>query len=129
MKNLKKIVHKLVEISFKDDSVVESQVIKSIKVLKSLPRSQAIEAITEYLKQLKLQQRQHTLYLETVIPLSSTQINKIKKIVEKKTKITKIVTQINPEILGGFKLRVGDEVWDESIIGKVTQVKETITNG
>lgn len=129
MKNLKKIIHKLIEISFKKDRVVESQVIKSIKVLKSLPRSQAIEAITEYLKQLKLNIRQHTLYLETVVPLSSTQINKIKKIVEKKTRITKIISQINPEILGGFKLKVGDEVWDESILGKVTQVKEAITNG
>lgn len=128
-KQLQKTIKKLIEASFQDERLVESQVTKSIKVLKSLPRSQAIEALTEYLKQLKLKQRQHTLYLETVVPLSSAQINKIKKIVEKKIKITKIVTQINPEILGGFKLRVGDEVWDESIIGKVTQIREAITNG
>lgn len=128
-KNIKKIVQKLVEVSFKDGKMVESQVTMSIKALKSLPRSQAIEALTEYLKQLKHKQRQHTLYLETVVPLSFTQINKIKKIVEKKTRITKVIAQINPDILGGFKLRVGDEVWDESIVGKVMQIKEAITNG
>lgn len=129
MKNLKKIIKKLIEASFKDDKIVEVQVTKSIKALKSLPRAQAIEALTDYLKQLKLKERQHTLYLETVVPLSFVQINKIKKIIEKKTKITKVITQINPQILGGFKLRIGDEIWDESITGKIIQVKEAITNG
>ena len=49
-----------------------------------------------------------------------------KGIVEKKVKITKVLVSINADILGGFKLRVGDEIWDESILGKIQQVKEAI---
>ena len=127
MKNLKKIIKKLVEVSFRDGKIVEFQVIKSIKILKSLPKAQVIDALTAYLRQLKLRQRQYTLYLETVIPVSSAQIEKIKKIAEKK--ITKVVTRINPEILGGFKLKLGDDVWDGSVNGKLSQVKEAIANG
>lgn len=126
-KQLQKTINKLVDVSFKDDELVESQVVKAIKALKSLPTAPAINALTEYLKQLKFNQRQHTLYLETVVPLSFVQVNKIKQLIDKE--ITKVVTQINPEILGGFKLRLGDEVWDGSILGKLNQVKEAIISG
>ena len=125
-KHLQKLINKLVEASFKDGKIIESQITKSIKALKSLPSYLAIEALSEYLKGLKRVERQHTMYIETVIPLSSVQLKKIKKIVEKKVKVTKVVTSINPDILGGFKLKVGDEVWDETLRGKIMQVKEAI---
>lgn len=128
-KHLQKLINKLVAVSFKDGKMMESQVTKSIKMLKLLPKYQAIETLTEYLKQLKRFERQHTIYIETVMPLGPTQIKKIKKIVEKKVKVTKIVTQINPSILGGFILKVGDEVWDQSILDKINQVKEAIISG
>ena len=66
------------------------------------------------------------MYIETVVPLSPAQVKRMKKIVEKKKKIAKVLVSINPEILGGFKLKIGDEIWDESISGKINQVKEVI---
>lgn len=126
-RELQKTVSKLVDLSFKDGKMVEAQVSKSIKVLKSLPRSEAIQALSEYLKNLKRREREHTMYIETIMPLSPAQIKKMKKIVEKKVKITKVLVNINKEILGGFKLRIGDEIWDESISGKINQVKEAIS--
>lgn len=126
---LQKTITKLVEVSFKDGKMIENQVIKAVKVLKSLPKYEAIQALSEYLKGIKRKERQYTMYIETVIPLSSAQISKAKKIVEKKHKITKVVTALNPEILGGFKLKVGDEIWDESLLGKINQVKEVIASG
>lgn len=128
-KLLQKTITKLVEASFKDGKLVESQVVKSIKTLKALPRYAAILALSEYLKGIKREERKHTMYIETTTPLSPIQIKKAKKIVEKKVKITKVITSINPEILGGFKLRIGDEIWDESLMGKIMQVKEAIISG
>lgn len=125
-KELLKMVKKLIDLSFYDGKIVEGKVIRAIKLLKSFPRSQSIFALSEYLKGLKRKEREHTMYIESTIPLSSTQINKIKKIVEKKVKITKILLNLNTEILGGFKLKVGDEIWDESVMGKIKQVKEAI---
>ncbi len=125
-KQLQKTVNKLVDLSFKEGRILETQVTKSIKILKSLPKSEAIQALSEYLKSLKRKEREHTLYIETTIALSPIQVNRMKKIIEKKVKITKVSVNINPEILGGFKLRIGDEIWDESVAGKIQQVKETI---
>ena len=125
-KLLQKTIKRLVGISFKDGKIVESQVIKAIKLLKSQSTPQAILSLVQYLKELKRIERKHTMYLETTIPLSTDQLKKAKKIVERSTRITKVITNINPQILGGFKLRVGDEVWDESLLSKINQVKEAI---
>lgn len=126
-KELQKTVARLVNISFKDGRMLEPQVIKSIKALKSLPRYEAIHALSEYLKGIRRKEREHTLYIETTVSLSPAQIKKAKKLAEKKTEITKVLMSINPEILGGFRLRIGDEIWDESILGKINQVKEVIS--
>lgn len=128
-KQLQKIVKKLAGLSFKEGKLIENQTVKSIKVLKSLPKSQAIAALEEYLNSIKRIERQFTMIVETSIPLPSVTIKKMKRIVEKKNKITKVVVNINPEILGGFKLKIGDEIYDESILGKINQVKEVISSG
>lgn len=125
-KELEKLVRQLVGRSFLDDKLIEREVIKSIKVLKSLPSSQAIFAMSEYLKGIKRREREHTMYIETAIPLSPAQVKKAKEIAGKMINITKILVSINSEILGGFKLRIGDEIWDESLSGKIKQVKEAI---
>lgn len=123
---MQKTITKLVEVSFKEGKLLEAQVTKSIKLLKVLPKYEAIWALTEYLKQLKRKERQHTMYIETVMPLSEQQIKKAKRIIEKKVKITKVKISVNPEILGGFKLKVGDDIWDESLLGKLNQVKDAL---
>lgn len=128
-KLLQKTINTLVDVSFRDGKIVENQVIKSIKALKTLPKYEAIRALSGYLRGVKRMQRQHTLYVETVIPPSPVQLKKIKRIVEKRVKITTTKVFINPEILGGFRLRVGDEIWDQSILGKLNQVKEAIASG
>lgn len=128
-KLLLKTINKLVNSSFKDGKMIESKVTKAIKALKTLPTADSIWALSEYLKGLKREERKHTMFLETAIKLSPTQINRAKKIIGKKVKITKVKVNINPEILGGFRLRVGDVVWDESLIGKLDQVREEITHG
>ena len=128
-KQLKKIVEKLAEGSFSDGRMLEGKVVRAIKLLKALGRTEAILALSDYLALLKRIERKHTMYIETAIALSPLQINKAKKIISKKIKITKVKISINPEILGGFKLKIGDEVYDESILGKINQIKEGIIHG
>lgn len=128
-KLLQKTITKLVEASFQDGKILEHQVTRAIRLLKTLPGTEAIWTLSEYLKQLKRKEREHTMYIETAIPLSPSQIKNAKKILEKKVKISKVLVSINPEILGGFKLKIGDAIWDESILGKLNQVKEAIASG
>lgn len=128
-KHFKKLINNLVDLSFKNGVMIERQVIRAIKILRFLPKYQAIETMSEYVKQLKSLERKHTMYIESIIPLNKIQVQRIKKNVEKKVRVTKIVTEINPAILGGFILRVGDEVWDASVLAHLNQVKEVISHG
>lgn len=128
-KYLRKLINTLVDLSFKDGVMIERQARRAIKILKSFPKYQAIETMSEYVKQLKRLERQHTMYIESVIPLNKVQLKNIKKNVEKKIKVTRIVTGVNPAILGGFILKVGDEVWDASVLAHLNQVKEAISHG
>lgn len=128
-KHFKKLINDLVKISFKDGVIIEHRVIRAIKVLKSLPKYQAIQTLTEYVKQLKNLERKHTMYIESVVPLNKVQLKKIKKNIERQVKVTRIVTQANPAILGGFILKIGDEVWDASVLARINQVKEVIAHG
>ncbi len=123
------IVNKLLQLSFKEERLLESQVVKSIKVLKSLPKSEAIQSLQEYLQGIKRIEREHTLIIEAATPLSSLQVKKAKKFVEKTVKISRVQVTINPEILGGFKLKVGDNIWDGSILGSIYQIKEAVSYG
>ncbi len=123
------IINKLLKASFQDEKISESQVVKSIKILKSLPKYEAIQALQEYLKGIKRQEREHTLVIEAATPLSLMQVKKAKKFVEKNIIISKVLVTINPEILGGFKLKVGDNTWDGSVLGSIYQIKEVVTYG
>ena len=80
-KQLKKTIEKLVESSFLDGRMLESKVVKAVKVLKTLSKTESILALSEYLIGLKRIERQHTMYLETAIPFSAAQIKKAKVII------------------------------------------------
>lgn len=126
-KQMQKTVQKLVDASFKDGKLLESKIAKSIKILKTLSQSEAIETLSQYLEGVKREERKHTLYIETAVDLTASQVKKVKKVIEKKVKIAKTYTSVNPDVLGGFKIKIGDVVWDETVLGKINQLKEALS--
>ncbi len=128
-KDLQKLVKKLVKLSFADGKILESRVVNSLKLLKSLPRSKSIFALSEYLKYLKQLQKQYTLHIESASKLSQNNINQAKKAIGKRSKITKVVVDVNPELLGGVRFKLGDKIWGDTILDRLEQVREAIVNG
>lgn len=131
-KHLLNIVNDLISASFIDGKVIDSSVKRSVKLLKSLPVSQAIESLSEYLKSFKRIEKEHAMYIDTAISLSAAQVNKLKKSLLKmqnrnQPKITKVSVQVKPKILGGFVVKIGDNIWDESILGKAYALKGALT--
>ena len=52
----------------------------------------------------------------SAVPLTTEQINKItQKLISSLNKQIQIETQIDPSIIGGLKIRVGDRILDASI--------------
>ena len=59
-------------------------------------------------------------------PVMEAQV--LAKIKELSTKEITIVSQVNPEIIGGFIIRIGDTQYNGSIADKLSQLKREFTN-
>ena len=125
-KELKKLVGRYCKFCFVDGQVDERKVERVIKDLKSLPRSQAIFAISEFLNLLKKQKGQTTLLIESSIPLPKPQSNYIAGKLKKHFLVTEAKNIVNPTLLGGFKVRIGDTVLDYSLQNKISQLKKAV---
>lgn len=125
-KHLDPIIDQAIKGSFKDGKLMDSQVERLMTTFKKLPRTEAIYLVSGFLKGLKREVAKTTLTVESAIPLSSIEMNQIKKQLSTHYTLTTTHSVLNPELLGGIKARVADTVYDFSLKGKLQQVKEAI---
>lgn len=65
----------------------------------------------------------------SAVPLSKEQINQItQKLIAGLKKKVEIQLQIDPSIIGGLKIRVGDQILDSSIEGKLHSLKAELND-
>lgn len=124
---LKKLAAKYVNHSYQNGRGDEEKIKKIMMGLKSLPRSQAIYIISKFLKGVRKREGQNTLLIESAVPLTKTQLDQIQRNFKKEFIITDVKNVVNPALLGGFKIRVGDIVSDYSIQGKISELREAVS--
>lgn len=127
-KQLQKLAEQCCRYCCPDGKIDEKKVIGVIKNLKSLPRSQAIFAISEFLKALKKQKGETTLLVESSVPLQKKQLDTIFRKLKSDFLISEVKNIINPALLGGFRVKIGDTVSDYSLQNRITQLKEAIVS-
>lgn len=126
-RKLQKLVNRLVEMSFDmHGRVIEENVRRFTRTLRLLPSSQAALALSGYLEGLKRNIKQTTLEIETTLPLSLAQVKKVASLLRTKHQVTDIKNSVDPNILGGMRIRIGDMVYDDTITRKIAQVREAI---
>lgn len=125
-KKLKELVQKMADVSFKDGKLLDLKARNYLKDIKKLPTSESIYILSEYLKALKIMKLQTTLIIESATPLSPTQISQIKSELRKDFKFSEVETVINPELIGGIRIRIGDNLYDDSVLAKIIQIGEAI---
>ncbi|MBK8624291.1 MAG: ATP synthase F1 subunit delta [Saprospiraceae bacterium] len=85
------------------------------------------EICVDFIDQYKFFNRISTVTITTAAPMTEGALNDIKsKLLSSEITMDKldIVTKVNPDIIGGFVLEVGDKLYDASIIHKLEQVKK-----
>lgn len=130
MKNrrkFKKLAAKYAEYSVRGERSDSDRVLKIMGDLKSMPRSQAIYLISKFLKGVRKRKGATTLIIESAIDLSKTQIEKIVQKLKKEFIITDVKTIVDPSLLGGFRVTIGDTVLDYTFKGKLYQMREALT--
>lgn len=126
-KRLTKIVNKMAEDSFSvEGSLEEKKTFNYVHVLKSLPRFQAIVALSQYLKMIKMGLSKTTLDIESVISLTDVQVKEVVASIKAKQLVLVVNTKTNDSLFGGLRVKIGDVVYDDSVSQRIAQLKGAI---
>lgn len=126
-RQLSNFIAKLVITSFdKEGNLIEKNVHEYIKALRTLPRTKALQALSLYLKLLRLELEKYTLTVESNLKLTESQIKQIVANFKKQYKISSVDPVVNAHLLGGLRIKIADMVYDDSIDNKILQIKEEI---
>ncbi len=126
-KQLTKLVDIFMDDSFKaDGNLNDLQVKKHVKSLKSLPIPHSIMGLAEYMKRLKTELAKTTVEIESASPLSQNQISQITRAVKTDHGVSAVRLTVNPDLLGGLKIKIGDNEYDDSVSRRILQLGEAI---
>ncbi len=128
-KLLDKLVKTAVTESFIKEQLNISKVEKYVKAFKKLPTPQALYALTHLMKRLKLEIDKYTLLVESAADLTRPDLEKIKGVFQKQYSITHIQSIKTASLLGGLKIKIGDNVFDYSVKERINQLKGVIQHG
>lgn len=128
-KQITKLIDQLIKTSFKESGEMLIEKINDhIKTLKALPIPQSIMALSEYMRRIKREMQRTTLIIESVIPLTSTEVKSIVFAIKADHQVNNVQAVINPSLLGGIKVKIGDVIYDDSISQRILQLGEEIKN-
>lgn len=126
-KQLNNLVKKAALLSFDiRGGILEDRVKKHIDHFKKLPLSQALPLMKGYLKELKNEIVKRTLNIESTVTLTPVQIADIKESLGYRFSVSKVQNTINPHLLGGIKVKIGDMVYNDSLASKIERLKGAI---
>ncbi len=126
MKNKKLIIeiNKLVEQSFNDGKADEVYINKVTTSLKKLSLAESMQSLMIYLQGLKRKVVENTLVVESAVKLSASELKSVENMLKKHVYATEQI--INPSLLGGLRVKIGDEFLDFSLQSKINQVANKI---
>lgn len=126
IKTIKKQAIKAAQLSFKGGKLDEVVVRKFIKAFKGLPLGESILTLNQYMKALRSGVNKTTLTVESVVSIPKADIKELSSVLGKQYQILETREELNPSLLGGVKVRIGDVIFDNSIKARISQVKEAL---
>ena len=128
IKFIKKQAIKAAQLSFKEGKLDDAFAHKFIRAFKGLPLSESILTLNHYMKALRSEINKTTLTVESVVSIPKADVKELENVLGKQYKVLQVKEELNPSILGGIKVRIGDVIFDNSIKSKINQVKDALVN-
>ena len=129
MKNKRTIneINKLVNQSFSNGKPNEALITQILAAINKQPASEALQLLSFYLKGLKRKISESTLLVESATKLNPRELKDIEKLVSQP--VFAVEQKLNPSLLGGLRIKIGDEFLDFSLKSKINQISERIAGG
>ena len=122
-KRLQTLVQRALKACFKKNKVDQVLVRKFASSFGKLSLGESIYALTLFKRGLGRLIDEQTLLIEAPVQLSRSDIKKIVKKFNSTFYILNSKFLLNPSLLGGLKLKIGDQVFDDTLKNRIDELK------
>jgi len=123
----RKISRQLLRGSFTEGRLDEEKVSTMVEsVLANKPRHY-VDVLKDYQRLARLEVKKYHVIIESVIPLNRSVGDQI--LANLKARYGEGLTtefRTNPELLGGLRIKIGDDVWDGSVRNRLDQLQQQL---
>lgn len=126
---LRNIIYHCVEDSFSADTLSAKKVEQYTKAFKSFSLDKALLYLKSYFAGIEKYLADKTLFIESAVALDSAQVKRLSNHFINKYKVIDTKLKVDPSLLGGIRIKIGDVVIDNTVIGKIQQLGEAIALG
>lgn len=124
-KQINQLAKKLVRASLQDGRISQQRVSAVLELLRRQPEARRRELLKAYLRQMRREEARHTLVIEHAGPLSPKARDEIVSSMSAKAgRRLSVETRETPDLLGGVRVRLGDDVFDASIAGRLAALSQ-----
>lgn len=125
---LQSLVHQLVNYSFVGDKLSQERVNGITKSFARLPLSQSLTYLRTYLRELKKYIEFRSLLVDSSTELRQSQIAAISKAFKKDYLVFEQKVNLDPSLLGGLRIKIGDSVFDYSVKARIAELGKSIAS-
>lgn len=120
-----KIAKEVVKSSTRDGTIDKDILMKSVKFLATNNSLKAKQILSAIVKLVKINEKNHTVRIESAFDLNQETIEKLRIDFEKLlSRKLNPVFELNKDLIGGVKITVGDLQWENSIVSNLNYLKE-----
>ncbi len=127
-KRLKKTASKAASACFLKGGLDIRKAKTFVILFKKFPATVSLLLLGEFVKDLKKEQEKYSLVIESATAIEPNLKRRVVQEIKKKRSFifseTKFV--INPQILGGLKIKTGDNIFDMSLENRISQLGATL---
>lgn len=118
------LAHKLVEASYEGGAPSKERVDAVLAALRGRPDKERRELLRAYLVLMRREEAARTLTIEHAGPLDAASRQSIVGAMQNRTRRSLVVAERDaPALLGGLRVRLGDDLFDASISGILARLK------
>lgn len=126
-KQSKEIAKNLIKVCLKTGNFDEASALEVVKYIVANKNNRNLQTLAYFKQLVKLELNKETAKLEFATDLNDSIVseitNKLEKVYKRKMRLEK---HKKAELLGGFKVTVGSDVYDYSTVGRLEQLKNVL---
>ena len=115
--------HQLFDLALDQGSLNPQVVLGIADLLLQNPPRHAFQILQEFTRLVRLELEKHHAHIESALPLEGSFYEEILSLLKKRDPQLTVSTEVNPNLIGGLKIRLGSDVWDDTLLYRLESLR------